>query len=482
MERPLLRARVDWWVAPDAAFGALYPAAENAFWLDRGLFAIDGVSHMGEAADDLVGGSVVTARVADGTVTSSRPNGAARRRRFESVFDFLDRALEGADFGERDDTGEPAVVPAWIGWIGYEAGAQAAGAPVASSRYPDAALLFADRVVSFDHADRSITLTAADTPGAQHWIEATRAALAVCADARGDIRSEALEGVARPASPVAARWRHGGPEYLELIARAQEAIARGDAYQLCLTNELRVDTVIDPIAAYSALRRASPTHNGGYLRIAGVSLLSASPERFLSIDRAGTITTRPIKGTRPRGDTEAADAALAAELLSSEKERAENLMIVDLMRNDLGRVARLGSVRVRDLLTIESYAQVHQLVSTIQARMADDTRSAAVVRACFPAGSMTGAPKLSAMRILHGLEGGPRGVYAGCFGAFSLDGRVELNMVIRSIVADATGVSIGAGGGITALSVPQEELAEVRLKAAALAGIVGASGALDEFE
>ncbi|HEY5221553.1 MAG TPA: anthranilate synthase component I family protein [Microbacteriaceae bacterium] len=487
MERPLLRARIDWWVAPDAAFRALYAASENAFWLDRGVLATDGISHMGGAANDRADGPIVTASVADGTVTRCRPDGGARSQRVESVFDFLDRVLAGASGHAGAATQAAALVPAWIGWLGYEAGAQAAGSPVALSRYPDAALLFADRVVAFDHADHSITLTALDAPGAQNWIEATRAVLAECADSPSGIRSGLAEARSaepgqEPAAPATAQWRHSGPEYLGMIAQAQAAIARGDAYQLCLTNELRVDAVIDPVAAYSELRRASPTHNGGYLRIAGVSLLSASPEQFLSIDSAGTITTRPIKGTRPRGDTEAADAEQAAELVSSDKERAENLMIVDLMRNDLGRVASLGSVRVRELLTVESYAQVHQLVSTVQAQLADGIGSAAAVRACFPAGSMTGAPKLSAMRILHALEGGPRGIYAGCFGAFSLDGRVELSMVIRSIVADTTGVSIGAGGGITALSVPEEELAEVQLKAAVLAGIVGASSTFDKFE
>ncbi|MEO8907199.1 MAG: aminodeoxychorismate synthase component I [Microbacteriaceae bacterium] len=487
MKQPLLREHIDTWVSPDVVFMALYAASANTFWLDRGVLASDGVSHMGEAAaSDTRGGSIVTASVADGTVTARRPDGSGRRQRRESVFDFLDRALADrasadrapADAG-RGEGDDGAIVPAWVGWLGYEAGAHEAGAPVAPSRTPDVALLFADRAVSFDHLTRSITLTAARAPGAQRWIDATRAAVAACADATADIRSENSPTASEPTLPVAGCWRHSDTEYLNLIGRAQAAIARGDAYQLCLTNELRVDTVIDPAAAYLALRRASPTSNGGYLRIAGVALLSASPERFLSIDRAGTITTRPIKGTRPRGATAAADAALAAELVSSEKERAENLMIVDLMRNDLGRVAKLGSVQVRDLLTVETYAQVHQLVSTVQARLADDSTSVAAVRAAFPAGSMTGAPKLSAMRILHSLEDGPRGVYAGCFGAFSIDGRVDLRMVIRSIVADATGVSIGAGGGITALSVPREELAEARLKAAVLAHIVGASGKVE---
>jgi anthranilate synthase component 1 len=179
------------------------------------------------------------------------------------------------------------------------------------------------------------------------------------------------------------------------------------------------------------------------------------------------VRTRPIKGTRPRGATVAADLELRAELEASEKERAENVMIVDLMRNDLGRVCEVGSVEVRHLLAVESYAQVHQLVSTVEGRLRDELGAVDAVAACFPAGSMTGAPKLSAMRILHRLEGGPRGAFAGCFGYLALDGTAELAMVIRSIHFSAGVARIGAGGGITALSVPREELEEVRVKARA---------------
>jgi anthranilate synthase component 1 len=227
------------------------------------------------------------------------------------------------------------------------------------------------------------------------------------------------------------------------------------------------------LATYLALREASPTHHGGYLRFGDTALLSASPEQFLAVSPTGLVRTKPIKGTRPRGETVARDLELRAELEGSEKERAENVMIVDLMRNDVGRIAEVGSVEVRHLLAVESYAQVHQLVSTVEGRLAAGLTGVDAVAACFPAGSMTGAPKLSAMRILHGLEAGPRGVYSGCFGYFGLDGAVDLAMVIRSIVLDPDGASVGAGGGITALSVPEEELAEVRLKAAALLAALG---------
>jgi anthranilate/para-aminobenzoate synthase component I len=163
-----------------------------------------------------------------------------------------------------------------------------------------------------------------------------------------------------------------------------------------------------------------------------------------------------------------------AELAQDEKERAENLMIVDLMRNDLARVARLGTVAVPELLKVETHEHVHQLVSTVRARLDDGADALDVVDACFPAGSMTGAPKLSAMRILHGLEGGPRGVYSGCVGRFSCDGSAELAMGIRTVVMRGGTATIGTGGGITALSVPDSELAETRLKAEGPLAALGA--------
>jgi anthranilate synthase component 1 len=177
---------------------------------------------------------------------------------------------------------------------------------------------------------------------------------------------------------------------------------------------------------------------------------------------------RPMKGTTPRGHNAADDRRLREQLAASPKERAENLMIVDLMRNDLSRVAITGTVEVTELFAIESYRQVHQLVSTIQARLRPDISVARVIDALFPAGSMTGAPKRSAMSILSRLEQGPRGIFSGVFGIIGEDGRTDLAMVIRSIVVDPAGTWIGAGGGITVLSDPIAELAELKLKAAPL--------------
>ncbi|AZS43675.1 Aminodeoxychorismate synthase component 1 [Microbacterium oleivorans] len=181
----------------------------------------------------------------------------------------------------------------------------------------------------------------------------------------------------------------------------------------------------------------------------------------------GIVRTRPIKGTRPRSPDTVEDAALAAELRASEKEQAENVMIVDLMRNDLQRVCEPGSVAAERLLEVESYPAVHQLVSTVAGRLRARTTVGDLWDASFPAGSMTGAPKLSAMQILHRLEGAPRGVFAGCFGWIGVDGGLDLAMVIRSIVVHPGGAYVGAGGGITWGSVAADEVAEVGIKARA---------------
>ncbi|MFZ4895720.1 aminodeoxychorismate synthase component I [Plantibacter sp. Mn2098] len=472
------------WLDPAEVFVRLFADAEQVFWLDSGADAETGFSVMGRAARtvvaELIDADVTATAAAVGRVRVIDDDGAPVLRD-GSVFDLLREILGGTgpwspDGSARTETlgdptgGDRGYWGGWVGWLGYEAGASAVGVPVARTETPEAVLLRADDVIVFDHAVRRVMLVSSDSD----WIVRTARAL-------GEIEASPDSAVVafladHPAVGGDATPRWSGAEYRALVEACQERIRAGDAYQLCLTNQLRVPGTHDPVATYLRLRASSPSHHGGFLRAGDTALLSASPEQFLEIGTDRIVRTKPIKGTRPRGATPEEDAQLASELLASEKERAENLMIVDLMRNDLARVAEVGSVAVTGLHVVESYPHVHQLVSTVEGRLRPGVGVVDAIEACFPAGSMTGAPKRSAMTILHGLERGPRGVYAGTFGVFWDDGATDLAMVIRSIVVGRHTATIGTGGGITALSVPAEELAETETKARALLRTLGIEG------
>lgn len=408
-------------------FAHLFDDAGAAFWLDAGTDPREGWSIIG------------TGPVEDDPETVRRVD------------------LSGA----AEASGIP-FLGGWVGWLPYEHGAAANGAPIADS--PAAPTWIAvTRAVALDHATGAVHALAPETD-LEAWSAEVHDALAAMP----------IEPPP-PAAPTRdAAARHGVAEYSALVEECRAAIRRGDAYQLCLTTRFTAARPDDPFAVYLRLRAATPAHHGGYLRVGGQHVLSASPEQFLTTG-AGRVSTSPIKGTRPRGVTPADDVRLAEELQTDAKERAENVMIVDLMRNDLSHVGAPGSVQVERLWHVESYPAVHQLVSTVSARLRDGVTFGDLCDAAFPAGSMTGAPKLSAMTILHRLEKGPRGIYSGCFGHVGLDGRVDLAMVIRTIVIDADSASVGAGGGITWLSRPDAEAAEVATKARAPLAALGAA-------
>ncbi|SMG46798.1 anthranilate synthase component I family protein [Agreia pratensis] len=451
MSRRVVTRALDHWVDPERVFIEVYGRATNAFWLDSGRGAALGTSYLGA-------GEPVDAPVD-----------------LPSLIDDLRERRRAAGVVGADSEG---FALGWVGWLSYEFGAAEHGVDTAPTPLPGAALLWVTRAIAFDHRAGVVTLLALEgEPDAEGWLERTGRRLEALRLERPSVLEPfPLARAARirqsPAAP-SARWRHDPADYARLVRECQESIRRGDAYQLCLTNEITAEVHPDPLGLYLAVRGSNASHHGGYLRIGGVALVSASPERFLRVDAAGAVETKPIKGTRPRGLTAVDDERLKEELLASDKERAENLMIVDLMRNDLSRVAQLGSVEVTSLLAIESYSSVHQLVSTVTARLAPDADSLDAVAALFPAGSMTGAPKISAMRILNGLEGGARGIYAGVFGYLSLDGALDLAMVIRSVVLTPRGASIGTGGGITALSIAEDEVEETRIKARPLLDALG---------
>ncbi len=257
--------------------------------------------------------------------------------------------------------------------------------------------------------------------------------------------------------------------YEHAFGRVQEQLHAGNTYEVNLTYRESLESDADPVAIYERLRSSNPAPYAGLLRHGDTWLLSASPERYATVDRHRWVETRPIKGTTPRGDTPELDEELRRRLATDTKFRAENLMIVDLLRNDLSMVCEPGTVTVPSLMHVESYASVHQLVSTVRGRLRTDVGTLEALRAMFPAGSMTGAPKLRTMQVIDDVEGSPRGIYAGAFGWISGDGRADLGVVIRSLFRTGDGPWIlGTGGGITVRSDVREEWAETRWKAARL--------------
>ncbi|MFC4242114.1 anthranilate synthase component I family protein [Gryllotalpicola reticulitermitis] len=442
------RRRLQQWVDPSFVYSLLCEDHTDLVWSDRSAASTDRVDVI--AVPD--GPADVVLCSADGAVSTGGVMLPAGEDAFASLAAVLRGRLDGVD-----DACAASRHLGWWGWIGFELGVEMLGVRPHPDESPAAAFVFASRAIEFDHDLQQVTLVA--LPGQRDWLDRMTHRLESAAEE--EPRAPARSG----AVLIESRWRHEHEAYLDLIAACQAKIRAGSAYQLCLTNLLtaRFDRPVDPLALYLRLRAHNPVRNGGIVRIAGWTLVSASPEEFLSIDARGHAITRPIKGTRPRSASRAADAALVAELLASDKERAENLMIVDLMRNDLSRVARLGSVEVSRLFEIVSYPSVHQLVSSIEAELTVDAIEA--VRSLFPAGSMTGAPKISAVAILRDLEGGPRGIYSGAWGRLGVDGSADLAVVIRSIVLHDDEARIGAGGGITVLSDPASEWREVELKA-----------------
>ena len=268
------------------------------------------------------------------------------------------------------------------------------------------------------------------------------------------------------------------PAYAAAFDEVQEALHAGHSYEVNLTYRVDCVSVLSPAEAYLRLRHLNPAPYAGFLQhdVPGhrAWLLSSSPERYALVTDERVLETKPIKGTTPRGLTLDEDAVLRFRLMTEPKFRSENLMITDLLRNDLSMVCRPGTVEVPDLMEVESYANVHQLVSTVRGRLADDVTTVGALKALFPAGSMTGAPKLRTMEVIEDVEGTPRGAYAGAFGWISGDGQADLGVVIRTLTTTGNGTfTLGTGGGITVGSSLGEEYAESRWKADRLLRVFG---------
>ena len=263
--------------------------------------------------------------------------------------------------------------------------------------------------------------------------------------------------------------------YLDAITRTKHYIHEGDIFQANLSRlwQAEVDHAITPFDVYAQLRKKNPAPFSGLILLDGNNaVISSSPERLVSL-KNGIVATRPIAGTHPRGETEEADAALSQQLLSHPKERAEHVMLIDLERNDLGRVCRPGSVTVSELMALETYRHVHHIVSEVRGELESGKGPTDIIRAVFPGGTITGCPKVRCMEIIHELEQQPRGAYTGSMGYINRDGSMDLNILIRTLVQHDNTLMFRAGGGIVADSEPEKELAETRAKAKGMLRAIG---------
>lgn len=460
------------------AYPLLTGGAEYSFWLDsaREESPMSVASYVG----------VVPAQLSPLRVDSAR---AAAESGTEDPFAQLEAALAHA-LRVHPDTAAATGLPAglrggYVGYFGYEARAAMGlerGHPVPGylpaheAPTPDSLWLPAVRYLVHEHA-RPGAAARSWLVGDESWCEAAErllsAALTPVLNAAGECASENTPLNTPDNAPELTELllfpAPAAEAYMDAVRTSQREIYEGNSYEVCLTAQTVARIPNPSPELFFELYRRQRAHNSApyaaYLRCGDFSVLSSSPERFLSVDTHRNAQTKPIKGTIARGATPEEDAAAAAWLRTDEKTRAENLMIVDLLRNDLSTVSDPASVRVPVLMGVESYSTVHQLVSTVSSRLREGVSAVAAARACFPGGSMTGAPKPSTMQIIEGLEGRARGVYSGALGFVSADGSANLSIVIRTLVAHDEGtVTLAAGGAIVADSDPTAEYEEMLTK------------------
>jgi para-aminobenzoate synthetase len=453
-------------VDPEALFVHLFGQKSMSFWLDSRLVdpALSRFSFMGDAsgphayslAFHLQSQTIELRHARDDRVTTIN----------RSIFDFLESRHKATSVDVPVGLDLP-LIGGHVGYFGYELKSLTCGVASHTASTPAAAFLFADRFVAIDHRENKIHIVALyckgddrDRTEAAKWLD-TIGSLLCTVSTPPALHENTSENVIR------FKLRQDRRTYLARIQDCLDQIAAGESYEICLTNEISAELDVDALDVYRVLRRRNPAPYAAFLRFDDVAIASSSPERFLQIDAAGRVETKPIKGTARRDPDPALDRALADALKADEKTQSENLMIVDLLRNDLGRVCETGSVHVPSLMHVESYRTVHQLVSTICGTVRHDETAVGCIASCFPGGSMTGAPKVRTLEIIDRLEARARGIYSGAIGYLSLSGPVDLNIVIRTIVCEKGRVSIGCGGAIVALSNPDEEFEEILLKARA---------------
>ena len=408
----------------------------------------------------------------------------------ENIFEYLERAIRTTELAC------PKRLPfdfhlGYVGYLGYELKALTGGDKCHRSEFPDAQFIFADRAIVYDQLQGEYwlvtlqPLASTSTVGseASDWFTQVEHLLDTAGSCKRDAgKSSSVANQCDHSEPYhdieGIYFRDSYEEYVSKINRAMQKITDGETYEVCLTNRLGFDQLSFEVAQYLKLRKTSPVPYGAYAKFGKLNILCASPERFLKVSGMGDVEAKPIKGTRPRAEDRDTDLAVREELRTSEKDRSENLMIVDLLRNDLNRSCKPTSVRVSKLFDVETYSHVHQLVTTVNGRLKESMSAVQCIKLAFPGGSMTGAPKIRTMQIIDDLEGEARGVYSGSIGYFSLNGSADFNIVIRTIVMSESKASIGIGGAIIALSDATDEFDETLVKARAPVEAMGVKSSL----
>ena len=429
------------WKDPEEIFVSFYGKKQNAFWLDSSKVekGLSKFSYVGEA------------RKAISYSLNSKS---------QDIFSYLNQQLEKIKVKEMDVPFD--FIGGFVGYFGYELKALCGFDKAHKSENPDGLWYFVDRFLAFDHQRKNVYLVCLtkDIKETKVW----------CKEIKNKIETipTLLDINCKRINQLVFNIDRDKKQYIKDIDSCKKYLKNGDSYEICLTNTITTDLKVNSLDLYRILRKVNPAPYAAYIKHGAFAILCSSPERFLKINKDGWAESKPIKGTIKRGVSKVKDLALAKDLQTSEKNRAENLMIVDLVRNDLGKVCEIGSVSVSKLMEIETYETVHQLVSTIRGKQKKDVSLIECIKACFPGGSMTGAPKKRTLEIIDKLEKKPRGVYSGALGFLGVNGTADLNIVIRTIVINKNKLSLGAGGAIVFESDPEKEFEEMMLKTQAL--------------
>lgn len=477
----------------EAIFSVLFghQNAEDTFWLDsssvdqnRARFSFMGgkggplwkqmTFHLSNQRADC--GGTITVRGAHGSAVKNSLN--------DGFLEFLNKEIESIEYNKKDFEGLPFDFHGgFVGYLGYGLKVECdASSNKAKSSTPDACFFFVDNLVVVDHNNGDVYILSlhaehsssngngvcSNTTHTPWLVETEKRLLGMIATAPGaPINGKSLTGSSN-VNTQSFVVEKSKDQYIKDVRSCLDYIRDGESYELCLTTRMRRGIeYINALQLYLKLRKQNPAPYAAWLNFSSenLSICCSSPERFLRLDRNAILEAKPIKGTIARGRTPEEDECLRLQLKYSEKDQAENLMIVDLLRNDLGKVCEPGSVHVPRLMEVESYKSVHTMVSTIRGTKKPDLSTIDCVKAAFPGGSMTGAPKVRSMEILDSLESSPRGIYSGSIGFFSYNRTFDLNIVIRTVILHDGEATIGAGGAIVALSDPEAEYAEMMLKA-----------------